>query len=129
MDLNKAVEEFKEQGIDLEIIEDDIIKEIDTEMRKYQLFCILALRGHSNVQGATDIPTLFAELPKYIPLPKIAEGNATLKDYLANGHAFGAARDKSQGMWKLETERDVYKRQRQYGKEPHQDIEPSDVRC
>lgn len=38
LDLNKAVEEFKEQGIDLEIIEDDIIKEIDTEMRKYQLF-------------------------------------------------------------------------------------------
>ena len=28
----------QEQGIDLEIIEDDIIKEIDTEMRKYQLF-------------------------------------------------------------------------------------------
>lgn len=38
MDLNKAVNEFKEQGADLEIIEDEIIKEIDTEMRKYQLF-------------------------------------------------------------------------------------------
>ncbi len=38
MDLNKAVDEFKEQGADLEIIEDEIIKEIDTEMRKYQLF-------------------------------------------------------------------------------------------
>ena len=38
MDLNKAVNEFKKQGADLEIIEDEIIKEIDTEMRKYQLF-------------------------------------------------------------------------------------------
>lgn len=38
LDLNKAVDEFKDQGVDLEIIEDDIIKEIDTEMRKYQLF-------------------------------------------------------------------------------------------
>lgn len=66
---------------------------------------ILALRGHSNVQGATDVPTLFADLPNYIPLPKIAEGNATLKDYLANGHGFGGARDKKDGMWKLETER------------------------
>ena len=53
---------------------------------------ILALRGHSNVQGATDIPTLFADLPNYIPLPKVAEGNATLKDYLANGHGFSGAR-------------------------------------
>lgn len=66
---------------------------------------ILALRGHSNVQGATDIPTLFADLPNYIPLPKVAEGNATLKDYLANGHGFSGARNKADGMWKLETER------------------------
>ena len=66
---------------------------------------ILALRGHSNVQGATDIPTLFAALPNYIPMPEAKPGNATLKDYLANGHAFCDARDKSKGMWKLETER------------------------
>ena len=64
---------------------------------------ILALRGHSNVQGATDIPTLFAALPNYIPMPEAKPGNATLKDYLANGHAFCDARDKSKGMWKLET--------------------------
>ncbi|MDC1753697.1 hypothetical protein POY80_14740 [Bacteroides uniformis] len=38
MDLNKAVNELKKQGADLEIIEDEIIKEIDIEMRKYQLF-------------------------------------------------------------------------------------------
>lgn len=66
---------------------------------------ILALRGHSNVQGATDIPTLFNELPNYIPMPHGVAHQATLKDYLANGHAFDAARDKEKGMWKLETER------------------------
>lgn len=66
---------------------------------------ILALRGHSNVQGATDIPTLFNALPNYIPMPHAVPGNATLKDYLANGHGFGDARDKEKGMWKLETER------------------------
>ncbi len=66
---------------------------------------ILALRGHSNVQGATDIPTLFNALPNYIPMPEAKPGNATLKDYLANGRAFGSARDKSKGMWKLETKR------------------------
>lgn len=66
---------------------------------------ILALRGHSNVQGATDIPTLFGDLPNYIPLPEIRAGNATLKDYLENGRGFASARDKNDGMWKLETQR------------------------
>ncbi|WP_165078343.1 MULTISPECIES: formate dehydrogenase-N subunit alpha [unclassified Desulfovibrio] len=66
---------------------------------------ILALRGHSNVQGATDIPTLFGALPNYIPMPEARPGNATLADYLANGHGFSAARDKKDGMWKLEAER------------------------
>lgn len=70
---------------------------------------ILALRGHSNVQGATDIPTLFGDLPNYIPLPEIAPQNATLKDYLENGHGFSGARDKQDGMWKLETERGSWK--------------------
>ncbi|MBD5553178.1 MAG: formate dehydrogenase-N subunit alpha [Desulfovibrio sp.] len=66
---------------------------------------ILALRGHSNVQGATDVPTLFNALPNYIPMPHALPGNATLKDYLANGHGFADARDKKDGMWKLEAER------------------------
>lgn len=67
---------------------------------------ILALRGHSNVQGATDVPTLFNVLPNYIPQPEAHPGNATLADYLANGHGFSGALDKtSDGMWKLETER------------------------
>lgn len=66
---------------------------------------IQALRGHSNVQGATDIPTLYGALPNYIPMPEAHPANATLKDYLANGHGFSGARNKEQGMWQLETER------------------------
>jgi formate dehydrogenase major subunit len=30
---------------------------------------IMALRGHANIQGSTDIPTLFDILPGYIPMP------------------------------------------------------------
>jgi formate dehydrogenase major subunit len=30
---------------------------------------IIALRGHANIQGSTDIPTLFNILPGYIPMP------------------------------------------------------------
>jgi formate dehydrogenase major subunit len=30
---------------------------------------ILALRGHANIQGSTDIPTLYDILPSYIPMP------------------------------------------------------------
>jgi len=33
---------------------------------------IMALRGHANIQGATDIPTLFDLLPGYIPMPHAA---------------------------------------------------------
>lgn len=66
---------------------------------------ILALRGHSNVQGATDIPTLFGALPNYITMPHAVQGNATLEAYLNNGHGYSGARDKEKGMWKLETER------------------------
>ncbi|MFZ0041525.1 MAG: molybdopterin-dependent oxidoreductase, partial [Solirubrobacteraceae bacterium] len=31
---------------------------------------VLALRGHANIQGSTDIPTLFDILPGYIPMPR-----------------------------------------------------------
>src|SRR5215217_243262 len=34
---------------------------------------ILALRGHANIQGSTDIPTLFDILPGYIPMPHPTE--------------------------------------------------------
>src|SRR4051794_19537594 len=30
---------------------------------------IVALRGHANIQGSTDIPTLFDILPGYVPMP------------------------------------------------------------
>src|SRR4051812_3830496 len=30
---------------------------------------IMALRGHANIQGSTDIPTLYDILPSYIPMP------------------------------------------------------------
>src|SRR5580693_8595591 len=41
---------------------------------------ILALRGHANIQGATDIPTLFHLLGGYLPMPGAGEG---LEAYLS----------------------------------------------
>ena len=32
---------------------------------------IMALRGHSSIQGSTDIPTLFDLLPGYLPMPHL----------------------------------------------------------
>ncbi len=43
---------------------------------------ILALRGHANIQGSTDIPTLYNILPGYIPMPHARE-HATFTDYVA----------------------------------------------
>jgi formate dehydrogenase major subunit len=40
---------------------------------------ILALRGHANIQGATDVPTLFHLLGGYMPMPGPGEG---LEEYL-----------------------------------------------
>jgi formate dehydrogenase major subunit len=42
---------------------------------------IMAMRGHANIQGATDIPTLFDMLPGYIPMPKANEHDS-LEDFL-----------------------------------------------
>ena len=36
---------------------------------------ILALRGHANIQGSTDIPTLYDILPGYIPMPHATEND------------------------------------------------------
>lgn len=70
---------------------------------------IIALRGHANVQGATDIPTLFGSLPNYLPAPHTVPAQATLQAYLANGHASGARRgDAQDGLWKLETTRGAW---------------------
>src|SRR3954470_18453765 len=35
---------------------------------------ILALRGHANIQGSTDVPTLYDILPGYIPMPHPTSG-------------------------------------------------------
>ena len=41
---------------------------------------ILALRGHSSIQGSTDVPTLYNLLPGYLPMPQAV--NENISDYL-----------------------------------------------
>jgi formate dehydrogenase major subunit len=43
---------------------------------------ILALRGHSSIQGSTDIPTLYNMLPTYLPQPNAFKAHTTSKEYL-----------------------------------------------
>ncbi|MCA1647320.1 MAG: molybdopterin-dependent oxidoreductase [Chloroflexi bacterium] len=43
---------------------------------------ILALRGHSSIQGSTDIPTLYNMLPGYLPQPSARQPHKTLKQYV-----------------------------------------------
>jgi formate dehydrogenase major subunit len=51
---------------------------------------ILALRGHANIQGSTDIPTLFDILPGYIPMPH-PQSHPTLDQFVElNGPDTGA---------------------------------------
>ncbi len=51
---------------------------------------ILALRGHANIQGSTDIPTLFNILPSYIPMPH-PQPEPTLDKFVElNGPSTGA---------------------------------------
>jgi formate dehydrogenase major subunit len=45
---------------------------------------ILALRGHSTIQGSTDIPTLYNLLPGYMAQPAAKDEHATLDDYITN---------------------------------------------
>ncbi len=54
---------------------------------------ILALRGHANIQGSTDIPTLFNLLPGYLPMP-----SATPDDTLA-GYLDGIVGTHQKGDW------------------------------
>jgi formate dehydrogenase major subunit len=42
---------------------------------------VVALRGHANVQGATDLELLFHELPGYLPMP-LRDAHPDLKTYL-----------------------------------------------
>ncbi len=58
---------------------------------------IMALRGHSSIQGSTDIPTLYNLLPGYIPMPhahededleKFLEGSSSDKGYWGDMKAY-----------------------------------------
>ena len=75
---------------------------------------LVALRGHANVQGATDVSTLFGTLPNYLPMPHATPKEATLAAYLASGHAAGASRGTDEGLWKLEAERGAWASLPQY---------------
>jgi formate dehydrogenase major subunit len=51
---------------------------------------VLALRGHANIQGSTDIPTLYNILPGYIPMPH-PQSHPSLKKFVElNGPDTGA---------------------------------------
>jgi formate dehydrogenase major subunit len=43
---------------------------------------IIALRGHSSIQGSTDVPTLYNMLPGYLPQPRSRKRHHTFKDYI-----------------------------------------------
>ena len=51
---------------------------------------ILALRGHANIQGSTDIPTLYNILPGYIPMPRPQSHPSLDKFVELNGPRAGA---------------------------------------
>jgi formate dehydrogenase major subunit len=43
---------------------------------------IMALRGHSTIQGSTDIPTLYHSIHGYMAAPSALRNHETLQDYL-----------------------------------------------
>src|SRR5947209_7255111 len=45
---------------------------------------IMALRGHANIQGSTDIPTLYNLLPGYLVMPSALRGEFDLETYMEN---------------------------------------------
>jgi formate dehydrogenase major subunit len=45
---------------------------------------IMAMRGHSTIQGSTDVATLYDSLPGYLPQPATDERHATLDAYVAS---------------------------------------------
>jgi formate dehydrogenase major subunit len=53
---------------------------------------IMAMRGHANIQGATDIPTLFDLLPGYLPQPSKHRDHQTLASYIE-------AERSDRGLW------------------------------
>jgi formate dehydrogenase major subunit len=44
---------------------------------------VLALRGHTSIQGSTDIPTLYNMLPTYLAQPNAHKPHKSLENYLA----------------------------------------------
>jgi formate dehydrogenase major subunit len=50
---------------------------------------IMALRGHANIQGATDIATLYDLLPGYLPMPSLLRDEQTLASYLETNASGG----------------------------------------
>lgn len=53
---------------------------------------IMALRGHADIQGATDVPTLYDLLPGYLPMPSALRDEQSLERYLAQN-------TKATGWW------------------------------
>ena len=51
---------------------------------------VLALRGHANIQGSTDIPTLYDILPGYIPMPHPTSRDDLGRSVSLNGPDTGA---------------------------------------
>ena len=49
---------------------------------------IMAMRGHTSIQGSTDIATLYDLLPGYLPQPAAIPEHASLASYLENGRSF-----------------------------------------
>ncbi len=45
---------------------------------------IMALRGHANIQGSTDIPTLYNLLPGYLSTPSAVRGEFDYQTYMSN---------------------------------------------
>src|SRR5437764_448579 len=45
---------------------------------------IMAMRGHSSIQGSTDVPTLYDLLPGYLPQPIADAAHETLEGYVAH---------------------------------------------
>ena len=53
---------------------------------------VMAMRGHSSIQGSTDIPTLFDLLPTYLSQPAAIPEHKTLAKYLTEGHGYGLSK-------------------------------------
>jgi len=50
---------------------------------------IMALRGHTSIQGSTDIPTLFDLLPGYLPMPHAGHAQS-LEEYVKSNESGSA---------------------------------------